>query len=270
MLDVIPTRRELLAWAMAVILGISVVVLARADSAGANGGSPASTSVVYVATGENFPDALGAAAAAAVGLGPVLLVQPNAIPQPTLDELTRLQPPEIVIVGGTAVISPAVGTQLEGLGWGPTVTRIFGSNRYATAADLSAATFPTSGRYPLAAYAQGPQAVDVTAETVVRSVSLTAPVAGTVIVNSTAFAQEENAGESVTCGITTGASIDLGFIQSWESGGAGEGGIGQLAGTRGFDVTAGQTVTVNLICVAPAGPSTIGDSALTAIFVANT
>jgi len=108
MLEVIPTRRELLAWALAVILGVSVVVVARPDSASAGNGAGPHTRVVYVATGENFPDALGAAATAALGLGPVLLVQQNAVPAPTLAELNRLQPPDIVLVGGTAVISNGV------------------------------------------------------------------------------------------------------------------------------------------------------------------
>jgi len=274
MLDAIPTRRELLAWALAVILGVSVVVLARPDTAaaGLNGGPQ--TEVVYIATGENFPDALGAAATAALGLGPVLLVQQNAVPAPTLTELNRLQPPDIVIVGGTAVISDAVKTQLEGLAWGPTVTRIAGTNRYDTAAALSLATFPTSGRYPLAVHAGSGQSEGVTAtDEVVRSVSLTAPVAGTVIVNSTANAFESTVGDDVRCSITTGTTIDFAFNQIWRSAGsASAGSVAQLAGTRGFDVTAGQTLTVNLVCdhAGTSGSSTISDSALTAIFVADT
>jgi len=272
MLDAIPTRRELLAWALAVILAITVVVVARPDSASAGGAPSATTSVVYIATGENFPDALGAAATAAVGLGPVLLVQQNAIPQPTLAELNRLQPPQIVIVGGTAVISNAVETQLEGLGWSPTVTRIAGANRYATAAGLSAATFPTSGRYPLAVHAGGNQSEPVAAlDEVVRSVTLTAPVAGVVIANSTATAAETTAGDGVACSITTDTIIDSFFSQLWESAGP-DGGFAQLAGTRGFPVAAGQTLTVNLVCYhfGFGADSVILDSALTAIFVADT
>jgi hypothetical protein len=272
MLDAIPTRRELLAWALAVVLAVTVVVVARPDSAGAGLNGGPQTEVVYVATGENFPDALGAAATAALGLGPVLLVQQNSVPGPTLAELNRLQPPEIVIVGGTAVISNGVKAQLEGLGWGPTVTRIAGANRYDTAADLSAATFPTSGRYPLAVHAGGNQFETVTtADEVVRSVTITAPVAGTVIVNSTANAGEANAGDAVRCSITTGDAIDSSFIQFWQSSGS-NGANGQLAGTRGFDVTAGQTLTVNLVCrhFGADGSSAILDSALTAIFVADT
>jgi hypothetical protein len=272
MLDVIPTRRELLAWALAVILGVSVVVVARPDSASAGNGAGPHTRVVYVATGENFPDALGAAAAAAVGLGPVLLVQQNAIPAPTLDELNRLQPPKVVIVGGTAVISNGVQGQLEGLGWGPTVTRIAGANRYDTAAALSATTFPTSGRYPLAVHAGGNQNEVVTfSDEVVRSVTLTVPVAGTVIVNSTATAGEPTAGGGVVCSITTGTTHDVAFLQQWESAGF-DGEFAQLAGTRGFDVTAGQALTVNLVCdhSGASASSLIFDSALTAIFVADT
>jgi hypothetical protein len=228
--------------------------------------------VVYIATGENFPDALGAAATAALGLGPVLLVQQNAVPAPTLAELNRLQPPDIVLVGGTAVISNAVETQLEGLGWGPTVTRIAGANRYDTAAALSAATFPTSGRYPLAVHAGGQQDEAVTAVgEVVRSVTLTAPVAGTVIVSSTATAFEGTAGDQVACSITTGTNLDLGFLQVWVSPGPSIS-AAQLAGTRGFDVTTDQILTVNLVCAhaGTSGSSAIFDSALTAIFVADT
>ena len=272
MLDAIPTRRELLAWALAVILAITVVVVARPDSASAGNGAGPHTQVVYIATGENFPDALGAAATAALGLGPVLLVQQNSVPGPTLAELNRLQPPEIVIVGGTAVISNAVKTQLEGLGWGPTVTRIAGANRYDTAAQLSQATFPTSGRYPLAVHAGGNQNEVVTAvDEVVRSVTLTAPVAGTVIVSSTATAFEGTAGDQVACSITTGTNLDLGFLQVWVSPGPSIS-AAQLAGTRGFDVTTDQILTVNLVCAhaGTSGSSAIFDSALTAIFVADT
>jgi hypothetical protein len=269
MLDAIPTRRELLAWALAVILGVTVVVVARPDSASAGGAPAATTSVVYIATGENFPDALGAAATAALGLGPVLLVQQNAVPAPTLAELNRLQPPSIVIVGGTAVISAGVQATLEGLGWSPEVTRIAGANRYDTAAALSFATFPTSGRYPLAVHAGGNQSVLLTlADQVVRSVTLTAPVAGTVIVISSANAFVDAAGSAVRCSIGTGNTLDTDFLQVWKSSGVDD--FGTLAGNRGFDVTAGQTLTVNLVCDLVGGAPSLNDSAMTAIFVADT
>lgn len=107
-------------------------------------GAGSTTEVVYIATGDNFPDALGAGAVAGVNAGPVLLVQQNAIPAPILAELNRLQPERIIIVGGTGVISDSVESALESLGFGPTVERIAGADRYATAAALSAASFPVT------------------------------------------------------------------------------------------------------------------------------
>lgn len=148
----VPTRRELIAWLLATVLALSTVMLSRGNPADAGTLGP-TTEIVYIATGANFPDALAAAATAALGLGPVLLVEQNAVPQPTLDELGRLQPADIVIVGGTAVISSGVQSQLQALPWSPQVTRVSGANRFETAAALSLATFPTSGMFPRVAHA---------------------------------------------------------------------------------------------------------------------
>ena len=154
-LSTVPIRRELLAWLVALTLVVTQIVTLRSQSADAGVFMVAGpeTQVVYIATGENFPDALGAAAAAGAGLAPVLLVQQNVIPQPTLDELNRLEPRRVVIVGGLAVISQAVENQLDALAFNPFVQRLSGANRYATAAELSEATFPTSGKFPRVAFA---------------------------------------------------------------------------------------------------------------------
>jgi hypothetical protein len=105
-------------------------------------GAASSTPVVYVATGENFPDALGAGPAAAIVKGPILLVTQNSIPGETAAELTRLAPDKIIIVGGTAVVSASVESGLAA--YAGTVERIAGANRYDTAAKLSAATYPAT------------------------------------------------------------------------------------------------------------------------------
>ena len=97
-------------------------------------------SVVYIATGANFPDALGGGPAAANEGAPILLVEQNAIPSTTATELTRLSPTRIVLLGGTAAISDAVRTQLAA--YAPTVDRVAGVNRYATAAAVAAYAFP--------------------------------------------------------------------------------------------------------------------------------
>ncbi len=96
--------------------------------------------VAYIATGTSFPDALSGAAAATKLGGPVLLVQPTSIPAWIQTELIRLQPQSIVILGGTGAVSSAVATELDSYTTG-TVTRQSGSDRYATSAAISAATF---------------------------------------------------------------------------------------------------------------------------------
>jgi len=95
----------------------------------------------YVATGSNFPDALAGGMLAAQAPGPVLLTDKDALPQATKDELARLDPDEIVVLGGSGVVSDVVLTALESLTAG-TVRRIPGSNRYATAAAIGAEAYP--------------------------------------------------------------------------------------------------------------------------------
>jgi hypothetical protein len=212
----VPTRRELIAWLLATVLALSTVMLFRSDRADA--GTPATagptTQVVYLATGANFPDALAAAATAALGLGPVLLVQQDAVPEPTGDELGRLQPPRIVIVGGTAVISSGVQAQLEALPWSPQVTRVSGDNRFETAAELSLASFPTSGMYPRVAHAEtanhgsgSPTAQDV------LSVVIEAPAAGVLFI--TAGGDYDSAETSTfSCWITLGGAEATGSLRT--------------------------------------------------------
>ncbi|MCV0377497.1 S8 family serine peptidase [Microbacterium sp.] len=101
-----------------------------------------SSSVAYVATGENFPDALGAGAVAAARKAPLLLVRAGGIPAETTAELARLKPSTIVIVGSTGAVSNGVAAALAAHG---TVTRISGADRYASTAALSAASFPANG-----------------------------------------------------------------------------------------------------------------------------
>ncbi|MFK5635314.1 cell wall-binding repeat-containing protein, partial [Ornithinimicrobium sp. LYQ103] len=102
---------------------------------------PGPVPVVFVASGLNFPDALAGGPAAAVEGGPLLLVGDNTIPAATALELTRLQPAEIVVLGGNSVVSPQVASTLENYTTGA-VTRVAGGDRYATAAALSLRAFP--------------------------------------------------------------------------------------------------------------------------------
>ena len=97
--------------------------------------------VAYVATGATFADALAGGPAAAEDGGPLLLVSRAAVPAETRDELARLQPARIVVLGGTAAVSDAVVTELEALTDGDVIRRA-GPDRYATAAAVVAGSFP--------------------------------------------------------------------------------------------------------------------------------
>lgn len=100
---------------------------------------PSGSSLVYVATGSNYPDALAAGAIAARNGAPILLVRPDAVPAATADALRALAPSRIVVLGGPGVVSDAVFAQLRT--HAPDVQRVAGADRYATAVALSAATY---------------------------------------------------------------------------------------------------------------------------------
>jgi len=71
---------------------------------------PTTTDVVYLATGRNFPDALAGVPAAGLDRAPLLLVDPTCLPTATKQELDRLQPTTVVVLGGTATVSNAAAS----------------------------------------------------------------------------------------------------------------------------------------------------------------
>ncbi|WP_220339514.1 cell wall-binding repeat-containing protein, partial [Microbacterium ureisolvens] len=97
------------------------------------------TPVAYLANGTKFPDALSGAAAAGHLGGPVLLTQENEIPGLVAQELKRLHPDKIIVLGSDASITDNVLTQAKT--YASVVERTAGVDRYATSAAVSAATF---------------------------------------------------------------------------------------------------------------------------------
>jgi len=97
---------------------------------------------VYIVTGEGFADALSAGAAAAMVDGPLLLVRKDSIPGETRAELARLRPKQIFVAGGPVVISQTVVDGLGTYAASGSVTRLWGANRYGTAAAVADAAFP--------------------------------------------------------------------------------------------------------------------------------
>ncbi len=96
-------------------------------------------SVVYIASGAVYSDALSASAAAGAHGGGVLLVEKNSIPAAIGRELARLRPQRIIVLGGTDTISDGVERDLQP--YSPMVTRIAGADRFAVSAAVSEQAF---------------------------------------------------------------------------------------------------------------------------------
>lgn len=120
--------------------------------------------VVYVANGRNYPDALSAAPAAAHAGGPLLLTDANALPYATEQEILRLQPARIVVVGGTSVISSSVEAELDALfADDDDVVRMAGADRYETSRLVTADAFGSATNAFLATGTNFPDALAASA-----------------------------------------------------------------------------------------------------------
>ena len=115
---------------------------------------PAGATEVIVATGERYPDALtGSAVGGARGM-PVLLTRVDALPASTRDELERLGPTRIWVLGGTASVSGAVFSELDTLA-AEGATRLGGADRYEVASNVSQELFPVAGEVDTVFIASG-------------------------------------------------------------------------------------------------------------------
>jgi putative cell wall-binding protein len=110
----------------------------------------ATSDVVYVANALDFPDSLSAGPAAAAEGAPLLLVQAPTVSGDVRDEITRLSPSRIVVVGGSGAVSDQMVTQLQELA--PT-ERLQGEDRYATSRAMAIESFGPSA--PLVYIASG-------------------------------------------------------------------------------------------------------------------
>jgi len=101
-----------------------------------------SSTTAILATGRSFPDALAATGVAGKLNAPVILIDgvKSSLTSATLSTLNSLGVDDVILAGGTGVVSSSIATQLRNKGY--TVTRYGGADRYATAALLNNAYFP--------------------------------------------------------------------------------------------------------------------------------
>ena len=109
--------------------------------------APTGTREVVLATGGAFPDALAAGPLAARLSGVLLITAPTALPRAVRDEIARLKPRRITVVGGTGAVSVAVLNTARTAAGGSSVAvrRLEGADRYLTARRV-AAEFPAGVR----------------------------------------------------------------------------------------------------------------------------
>jgi len=100
---------------------------------------------VVIATGRNWPDALGGSALAGALDGPILLTDTTILPDAVAGEIERLGASNAIILGGTAAVGANVETSLNTLLGSANVERIAGADRYLTADAVGARTIDELG-----------------------------------------------------------------------------------------------------------------------------
>jgi putative cell wall-binding protein len=70
---------------------------------------------VYIATGVTFADGLSGTPAAARANGPLLIVPNGSLTPALANELRRLDPPRIVILGGPSAVSTTIAAEIAAL-----------------------------------------------------------------------------------------------------------------------------------------------------------
>ncbi|WP_421381875.1 cell wall-binding repeat-containing protein [Bacillus salacetis] len=99
-------------------------------------------SAVILARADNPADALAAASLSGAQDAPILLTATNKIDPAVLDEIKRLNPDLVYLLGGTTAISEEVETSLKDLEY--PVQRISGLNRFETAYNINEAAGTSS------------------------------------------------------------------------------------------------------------------------------
>ncbi|MDD4402396.1 MAG: cell wall-binding repeat-containing protein [Desulfitobacteriaceae bacterium] len=90
---------------------------------------------VVLARGDDYADALAGVPLAYALDAPMLLTHKDRLTGSTKDEILRLQAKKVYVLGGTGAVSEAVEDAVKALGLD--VVRIFGANRFGTAAAVA-------------------------------------------------------------------------------------------------------------------------------------
>jgi len=106
---------------------------------------PYGATTVVIATGFNWPDALGGAALAGAYDGPILLTNKTYLPWQVAEEIERLGASDAIILGSTAAVGAPVESALKSTLGAAHVRRLQGADRYSTAVAVAEATIDRLG-----------------------------------------------------------------------------------------------------------------------------
>lgn len=106
------------------------------DMSVSEGWEQGSCQTVVVATGESFPDALAGSSLAGIYNAPIVLTSSTNLSAEAASQIRRLGPQNVIIIGGTGVVSNTVKNQIEAITGAGSVRRIAGPTRYDTANEV--------------------------------------------------------------------------------------------------------------------------------------
>ena len=115
--------------------------------------------VALLATAGDFPDALAAGALAAAEDAPLLLSAGDSLPSVVGSELERLGAAQVIILGGAAAVPASVERDVRDLGHAPSVRRLAGNDRFATAQLVAEEAGAPSGAVTVASGSAFPDAL---------------------------------------------------------------------------------------------------------------
>jgi putative cell wall-binding protein len=232
--------------------------------------APSSVTTAVVATGKNFPDALSAAGLAGVYDSPILLVRDSVTASLTA-ELDRLGVTDVVLIGSDKAVSADTENALKVK---YAVSRVFGSDRYATSAAVAEKISALTGGVSHAFFARGDNFADALAVSpfaygrmepvlLVRTDSVpasTSAAIATLGINNGLIAGSEAAVSAATMsaldGLMSGTPVRQGGVNRYETARMiADYGVGEGWGTYGY---VGLATGLNF-------PDALGGSAATAL-----
>lgn len=97
---------------------------------------------IFIANGNDFPDALGISSVAASKGYPILLSGPSKLPQSVQDFVYSDQPSTVYLVGGTGVMHDSLASEIQAASPNTQIQRIGGTDRFATLATILNTFYP--------------------------------------------------------------------------------------------------------------------------------